>query len=161
MIWEKHSFMAEPLTTCSGKPHVIEGGIFTDERGIIKFVNDFTFEGIRRFYTIHHKDTSIVRAWQAHMLESKYFYVLSGAFQIAWVKIDNWTNPSMELKSENIILFGGKSEILVVPGSYANGFKAMQPDSTLLVFSNMNLEESKKDDYRFNKELWFNWKESE
>jgi dTDP-4-dehydrorhamnose 3,5-epimerase len=148
------------LTINNPKPRIIEGRIFTDERGEIKFVNDFAFEDIKRFYIIKNKDISIIRAWQAHKLESKYFYTLNGSFQIAWVKIDNWANPSMELKSENVILSGGKSQILFIPGGYANGFRALQPDSALLVFSNMNLDESKKDDYRFNNRLWFNWNES-
>ena len=56
------------------KPTIIQGGSYTDDRGTIDFVNDFHFEGVKRFYTITHPDTSIVRAWQGHTSNAKYFY---------------------------------------------------------------------------------------
>jgi len=43
----------------------IEGGIFTDYRGQISHVNDLDMQEIKRFYIIHQKDTSIIRAWHA------------------------------------------------------------------------------------------------
>lgn len=65
-------------------PKIIKGGKFKDERGLIRFVNDFHFENIKRFYLIKHPDTKFVRAYQGHQLESKYFYPVSGSFVIAW-----------------------------------------------------------------------------
>jgi hypothetical protein len=53
-------------------PTIITGGSHTDNRGTISFVNDFKFEGVERFYTIHHPNTKIIRAWQGHTQESKY-----------------------------------------------------------------------------------------
>ena len=49
----------------------IEGGIFTDYRGHISHVNDLDMQEIKRFYIIHQKDTSIIRAWHAHQHEKK------------------------------------------------------------------------------------------
>lgn len=133
---------------------LIKGNTHTDHRGTVRFVNDFTFDGIKRFYTITHPDTSTIRAWQGHKLESKYFYVTKGSFLINWINIDNWEKPSKDLKINTHTLSENQSEILIIPPGHVNGFKALEPDSTMMVFSDMLLEDSKKDDYRFPAEMW-------
>ncbi|HZK07434.1 MAG TPA: hypothetical protein VFC92_04470 [Bacteroidales bacterium] len=133
---------------------IIKGNRHTDARGTIRFVNDFNFEGIKRFYTITHPDTSVIRAWQGHQKETKYFYVVKGSFVINWIKIDDWEQPSKELKVNSQILSDQKSEILMIEPGHTNGFKALEPDSTMIVFSDMSLEDSKNDDYRFLDDHW-------
>ena len=133
---------------------LIKGNSFTDNRGTIRFVNDFHFEGITRFYTITHPDTSVTRAWQGHKIESKYFFVTKGKFLVCWVTIDNWENPAMDLKVNKQILSADDPQILIVPAGNANGFKALELDSTLLVFSDMNLEDSSGDLYRYGSDYW-------
>jgi dTDP-4-dehydrorhamnose 3,5-epimerase len=133
---------------------IIKGNYHTDHRGTIRFVNEFTFEGVKRFYTITHPDTSIIRAWQGHKLETKYFYVTKGSFLINWIEIDNWQNPSKDLKINTHISTDQQSEILIIHPGHVNGFKALEPDSTMIVFSDMSLEESKGDDYRLPVDYW-------
>ena len=133
---------------------LIKGNIHQDHRGIVSFVNDFHFEKVKRFYTITHPDTSTIRAWQGHKLETKYFYITKGSFLINWIKIDNWEHPSKDLKINTHILSDNQCEILIIALGHVNGFKALEPDSTMIVFSDMWLEESKNDDYRFPPEYW-------
>lgn len=101
-----------------------------------------------------------VRAWQGHKIEKKYFYVNGGSFLIAAVKIDNWQNPSPGLKPHVYKLTVHKPQILYVPPGYANGIKPLEQSSMLTVYSNLTLEESKKDDYRFDTSLWFDWEKT-
>lgn len=133
---------------------IIKGGIFIDDRGEVRYINDFRFEAIKRFYVIKHSMVDIIRAWQGHKLESKYFYVTKGSFLINWINIDNWEHPSKDLIINTHILSDTQSEILIIPPGHVNGFKALEPDSTMMVFSDMLLEDSKKDDYRFPVEMW-------
>lgn len=133
---------------------LIKGNSFTDERGTIRFVNDFYFEGIKRFYTVTHPDTSVNRAWQGHKIETKHFFVTKGEFIIYWVNIDNWDNPGKDLRVNKEVLSAGNPQILIIPAGHANGFKALQPDSTLLVYSDLSLEESAADLYRFDTDYW-------
>jgi dTDP-4-dehydrorhamnose 3,5-epimerase-like enzyme len=133
---------------------LIQGSSYTDERGILSFVNDFNFDGIKRFYTFSHPNIDIIRAWQGHKIESKYFFCTKGKFLIAWVEIDNWDNPGKELKVNKKILSEDNPQILVIPPGNANGFKAIEADSKLIGFSNLTLEESKNDDYRFPVNYW-------
>ncbi len=138
-------------------PYLIKGGIYRDKRGVISFVNDFIFDNIKRFYIITHTDSSEVRAWQGHKFESKYFYCLKGKFLVNLVKINDWSNPSMELDVITYNLEAEISQVLYIPPGYANGFKATTKDSQLLVYSDKTTEESKDDDYRYDANYWFNW----
>ena len=135
----------------------IDGGSFTDHRGTIRYVNDFNFEGVKRFYIIKHSDKSVVRAWQGHQYERKWFYVTKGSFCVAWVKIDNWESPSLELKPEYIILKADEPKIVCVPTGYANGLKALEVDSEIIVFSDMSVEESINEKIRYDKDMWMDW----
>jgi hypothetical protein len=58
------------------KPIVIKGGRYTDERGTLRFVNEFAFKDVKRFYFIRHQDIAVIRAWQGHQFE-KNFSILS------------------------------------------------------------------------------------
>lgn len=139
------------------EPQLITGGNFADNRGKIRFVNDFRFEDVKRFYFIKHLDTSVVRAWQGHQFEKKYFYPISGKFAIAWIRIDDFNNPSADLTPEVHILSAENSEILAIPKGYANGLKALEPNSELMIFSDMSLEESLNEKIRYPANKWLDW----
>ena len=139
------------------QPSILKGGIFTDHRGSMRFVNDFRFGDVKRFYFIKHPDTTVVRAWQGHQFEKKYFYPIAGSFLVAWVKIDDFEKPSRDLLPEYHILSTENSEIISVPKGYANGLKALEPNSELLIFSDMDLEESVNEKIRFSADWWLDW----
>jgi dTDP-4-dehydrorhamnose 3,5-epimerase len=139
------------------KPTIIKGGTFSDDRGSMRFVNDFKFTDVKRFYFIKHPNTTFVRAWQAHQFEKKYFYPISGSFVVAWVEIDNFKNPAKNLIPEYHILSANNSEVLSIPNGFANGLKALEPNSEILLFSNMNLEDSLAENIRYPSDWWFNW----
>lgn len=139
------------------KPTIIKGGTFTDNRGSMRFVNGFHFKDVKRFYFIKHLDISIIRAWQGHQVEKKYFYPISGSFVVAWVKIDDFYNPSKYLKAEYHILSATDSEIISVPKGYANGLKALEPNSEIMILSDMHLEESVNEKIRFPADWWLDW----
>jgi len=141
------------------KVKLIAGGQFIDDRGKLNFANGFSFEDVSRFYITTHTDTETIRAWQGHRDEKKFFFVVQGSFVIAWVKIDDWRNPSKDLKAEHIVMKEEDSPVLCLPAGYANGLKALEPNSKVLVFSEFELNRSEKEKIRFDSDLWFNWKE--
>lgn len=136
---------------------VIRGEIFRDERGQISSLNEFHFEGVRRTYIIHHPDASVVRGWHAHQFERKWFYCIKGSFSVALVKVDNWENPSPDLKAEVFHLTAEESRIVCVPAGYANCLKAHEPGSIMLVFSDKVLPEALGDSWRYDKSMWVDW----
>jgi dTDP-4-dehydrorhamnose 3,5-epimerase len=135
----------------------IEGKSFKDSRGTLHCVNEFSLEGIKRFYQIQHSNTSTIRAWQGHKIEHKYFFVPLGSFLIAWVQIDNFENPSTNLVAEHTMLSADKPGVLVIPAGYANGIKAIEAGSLLSIYSNLTLKESEEDRWSFDSSLWMKW----
>lgn len=135
-------------------PKLIEGGNFSDYRGTLSYVNDFSFKDIERFYIISNSDTHPVRAWQGHKLDAKNFYCLSGSFRIHYVKIDNWENPSIDLVIETVILTVSESKMLHIPAGYANAIESLEPDSKLISFSTLPLSNVSEDDVRYDANYW-------
>ena len=140
---------------------VIDGEIFRDQRGQISSLNAFRFPGVERFYFIHHPDTSVIRGWHGHQHEKKWFYCVKGAFTVGLVEIDDWENPSPDLKAQKYHLTEQESKIICVPEGYANCIKASIPGSILLVFSGKMLPEAYSDSWRYDSKLWITWSENE
>ena len=140
---------------------IIDGEIFRDQRGQISSLNAFRFPGVERFYFIHHPDTSVIRGWHGHKFEKKWFYCVKGAFTVGLVEIDDWENPSPELKAQKYHLTEQESKIICVPEGYANCIKASIPGSILLVFSGKTLPEAYSDSWRYDNKLWITWSEDE
>jgi dTDP-4-dehydrorhamnose 3,5-epimerase len=136
---------------------IYDGGAHTDDRGRISFVNDFKFEGVKRFYHIMQPDIKIVRAWQGHRIEHKYFFVPHGKFLLSWVFIDDWHKPSADLKASYTVLSEEEPRVLCIPPGYANGIKALIPGSVLSVYSDLDLATSENDRWSFDQSLWLNW----
>ena len=139
------------------QPAFIPGGNHSDHRGVITFVNDFQLDEVRRFYLIEHADIHIVRAWQGHKKEQKWFYVVSGSFNMVVVQPDNWENPLTDLDVQEFVLSSNSTGVLHIPGGYANGFKALEPNSKIIVFSDFAMEQSSNDNYRFDQSFWYDW----
>lgn len=139
------------------KVTVVEGEIYRDERGQISSLNNFRFEGVNRCYFIHHPDTAVVRGWNGHRFEKKWFYCLKGAFTVALVEVDNWENPSPDLEAEIFELTEQESRIICVPEGYANCIKAREENSVLLVYSGKRLEDATGDNWKYDKNLWVDW----
>lgn len=141
------------------KPLLIKGARHVDERGSITFVNDLDMSVIKRFYTITPASTSVVRAWQGHQKESKWFHALSGKFLVRLIQPDNWVSPSFKMFFLEFILDADDCEVLHIPRGYLNGFKAIEENSSLLIYSDKTLEQSIHDDFRFKPNYWFDWNE--
>ena len=77
---------------------LIEGGLAADDRGIVSFVNDFDFQGVKRFYTVTNHRAGFVRAWHAHRREGKYITVVQGAAIVGAVPLTIGNSPPRILK---------------------------------------------------------------
>ncbi|RED19596.1 dTDP-4-dehydrorhamnose 3,5-epimerase [Flavobacterium cutihirudinis] len=135
-------------------PEVIQGGNFSDQRGTISYVNDFSFNNIERFYIITNSDENPIRAWQGHKLDSKNFYCVSGSFKIHFVKIDSWENPSKDLTIETVEVSEFDSKIVYIPAGYANAVESLEKNSKLISFSTLPLSNVKEDDTRYPVDYW-------
>jgi dTDP-4-dehydrorhamnose 3,5-epimerase-like enzyme len=135
-------------------PQLIKGGIHTDHRGQISFVNDMKFGAIERFYIISNSAEKPLRAWQGHKIDNKYFYCIQGVIKVHYVKIDNWESPSKDLKVESVILSATESKILHIPEGYANAIESLEVGAKLISFSTLPLSRTSEDEVRFESGMW-------
>ena len=139
------------------KATLYQGLTHSDERGVMRFVNEKSSSIYRRFYLIAPANTTVVRAWHGHLKEKKAFFAISGGFTIAVVNPASFEAPAdgeipdfFQLTSEN-------NNLLQVPGGCYTGIKALTSNSTLLVLSDADLVDSKADDYRQPAHRWVDW----
>ena len=138
-------------------PKLIHGGLAVDDRGELRFVNDFDFAGVKRFYIVSNHQASSIRAWHAHRREAKYVTVLHGAAIVGAVEIDDWSAPSRQAKVSRFVLSENQPAVLLIPPGFANGFKTLSAGTKVLFFSTATVEESGDDDVRFDARYWNIW----
>ena len=133
---------------------ILNGGVFADDRGKLRFVNDFDFSNVKRFYQVENHRQGFIRAWHGHVHEGKYVYVPSGTALIGIVPIDDdsATPKKVVLSSEN-------PQVLWIPPNHANGFMNLESDTIVMFFSTSTIEESRGDDIRFKWDKWNIWDE--
>ena len=129
-------------------PKLIKGKIHKDNRGNLSYNNDFDAKAIKRIYIIENHNTLIIRAWQGHKIEQRWFSVVTGIFKISLIKIDNWDNPTKNLKSQEYILSSDTLDILHIPNGYISSIQALEKSSKLLVMADHLLGEI-IDEYRY------------
>lgn len=129
---------------------------FQDNRGLLIYANKFKLSSFQRCYHITHDQTSVIRAWQGHRKEVKAFWVTKGSFLLKWTLIGDFDKPDENLEVKSCILGFEEPKILILPGGFANGFQALEEKSSLMVFSNLSIEKSKEDDYRWDKNYFKN-----
>lgn len=139
------------------RPVLIPGGLATDDRGHVAFVNDFDFAGVRRFYAVQNHRRGFVRAWHAHRREAKFVLAASGSALVCAVRIDDWERPSRSAAVDRFVLSSRSPAVLRIPAGYANGFMSLTDDAVLFFFSTSTLEESRTDDVRFDARTWDPW----
>ena len=138
-------------------PQLINGKLAIDDRGEVGFVNDFSFTGVKRFYTVTNHRSGFVRAWHAHKREAKYVAIMLGAMLVCCVAIDNWEQPSPDLPIHRFVLSDKSPAVLYIPAGYANGFMSLTNKAKAVFFSTATLDESMNDDIRFDAHTWNPW----
>jgi dTDP-4-dehydrorhamnose 3,5-epimerase len=141
-----------PLT-----PTLFKGGLSVDDRGSVSFVNDFTFESVKRFYIIENHRVGYVRAWHAHQYEGKYIFVACGDALVGAVKIDSWQSPSKDAQVKRYVLSSRTPSVLYIPPGYANGAMSLSVPTRIIYFATRSLEEHANDDIRFDARYWDIW----
>ena len=138
------------------EPLLFESKSNSDHRGTVSFTNDLNLSKVVRTYKVTNKQVRTVRAWHGHKIEAKLIKVLEGEFIVSLVQIDDWSKPSkdnevFEYKIDN------NSDIIYIPPGFANGAMNTISNSKIMYFSTLELEDSAKDDYRYESKYWDPW----
>ncbi|KAF2333141.1 WxcM-like domain-containing protein [Flavobacterium daemonense] len=130
------------------EPKLITGNCHSDQRGTLLYNNDFDASLVKRIYIIENKDIQIIRGWQGHQIEQRWFSAILGSFKVQLIQIDNWENPTKELQVYTFIIHAEMLNVLHVPKGYISSIQSLESDSKLLVMADYLLGEI-KDEYRF------------
>ena len=141
------------------KPEIIKGGVAVDDRGSLRFVNDFSFESVKRFYMVENHESGFIRAWHGHAHEAKFVYVVSGSALVVAVPLQLAKVDISIDQCFRTVLSDASPSILKIPGGYYNGFKTLTPGCKVMFFSDATLDQSKSDDLRLpydavNEKIW-------
>jgi dTDP-4-dehydrorhamnose 3,5-epimerase-like enzyme len=129
------------------EPIIIKGNCHTDDRGLLFYNNDFDATLIKRIYIIENKTIDFIRGWQGHQIEQRWFSAISGKFKIELIQIDNWNNPSKNLKTISFVIDSEKLDVIHVPSGYISSIQSLVINSKLLVMADHLLGEI-KDEFR-------------
>ncbi len=135
-------------------PFIIQGAVAVDDRGTVRFVNDFDLSQVKRCYLVDNFSVDMIRAFHGHQREAKYVYVVSGSAIVAAVEMDDVHTPSKTNTVQRFVLSAQKPTVLCIPPGYANGFKPLESGTKIMFFSSAGLKESEGDDYRFPADYW-------
>lgn len=129
-------------------PNIINGNNYQDSRGNLKYNNNFNLAQIKRIYVIENANIQLKRGWQGHKIEQRWFSVMTGEFEMMFLKVDDWKNPSENLKPICFVLNAKNLDILHVPSGYISCIQAKVENAKLLVMSDYNLGEM-EDEFKF------------
>ena len=135
----------------------MRGGVAVDDRGALRFVNDFHFEGVKRFYQVENHRRGFIRAWHGHRREGKYVWVPSGAALVGAVPLDAAAGDLSQVKQ--FVLSDQAPGVLWIPGGHYNGFMSLEENTRLIFFSTASMEETQGDDIRLDYSVWDFWQE--
>jgi len=130
----------------SSASELIQGDIYADARGSLRFCNDFDMGAVKRFYTISNSAECPDRGWIGHKKEVKWFFPLRGKTTIVLEPM-NCSRAETPRRREVLALEADKPCVLKVePG---NWFCIKQDgNSEVMVFSDCRVGEFKDDDFR-------------
>lgn len=129
-------------------PKLFLGGLHSDQRGSLRFNNDFDASAIKRFYVIENQTTDLIRGWQGHKIEQRWFSAMKGCIEIRLIAIDNWENPSKNLEPTIFVLNSEKLDVLHVPSGCITSIQFLEEEGILFVMSDYLLGEI-QDEYRY------------
>jgi dTDP-4-dehydrorhamnose 3,5-epimerase-like enzyme len=129
-------------------PQISKGNSHVDARGIVQFNNDFNALAVKRIYFIENANTAIVRGWQGHKIEQRWFIATNGSFKIGLIAVDNWDAPSHNLEQLEFILTATTLDVLHVPAGYITRIQALEEGSKLMLLADYSMGEI-QDEYRF------------
>lgn len=130
------------------KPSLISGKCHRDSRGILFYNNDFDFTNLKRMYVIENSSKDVIRAWQGHKIEQRWFSAVLGSFKIQLIAVDNWDTPSLTLPKIEFTLHSETLDILHIPAGYISSIQALEEKSKLVVMADYHLGEL-NDEFRY------------
>ncbi|MFZ5845402.1 MAG: dTDP-4-dehydrorhamnose 3,5-epimerase family protein [Patescibacteria group bacterium] len=137
------------------KPYSKTVETYSDDRGV--FVPFWEHPGgsqkpeiyqIKRVYYIYNFGKGVIRGFHLHKREWKYFIIASGAAKFIAL------NPKNPKDLYSFTSSARKSNLIVIPPGFANGWISLEEETILICCSTSTFKESLKDDVRYDPYSW-------
>src|SRR3989344_1770312 len=122
--------------------NIVSGDINVDDRGSVRFVNDFDLSKVKRFYQVENHVVGQVRAWEGSKHGETYVYVPGGSAEVAVVNPDTG-------EIQKFVMSAAKPRVLWIPAGCVSGFKTLEEKTILIFFSSQTEPEHKIDLIQF------------
>ena len=110
----------------------------------IKAASCDELEDMMNFYEQYMASNPVAAPFSEHLNQSIEF------------KIDDWENPTADLTIQSKTIKDVDHSILYVPNGFAFAFKALEPNSQLLVYGDFGIGHAPNDDHVFPVDYFFN-----
>jgi dTDP-4-dehydrorhamnose 3,5-epimerase-like enzyme len=127
---------------------LLKGNNHADSRGTLFYNNAFDATAIKRIYVIENQTTNLVRGWQGHQIEQRWFSAIKGSFKIEIIAVDDWAHPSKELKRDTFVVTAETMDVLHVPAGAVSSIQSLKEGARLLVMADYSFG-ALNDEYRF------------
>jgi dTDP-4-dehydrorhamnose 3,5-epimerase len=127
---------------------IISGSVSVDNRGFIRYVNEFSFDNVKRFYQVGNHNINFVRGWYGHDKEDLHVYVPRGTANFGVVDMSD------EEQKRTYVLSEQRPRILHIPPGYWRAFKMLEQYTCVIFFSNLTLKESQ---HGLKRKQWNEW----
>lgn len=136
-------------------PILLKGNRHSDKRGVLYYNNEINLNEVRRIYFVENIDTALIRGWQGHKIEQRWFSAVQGSFKINAIAIDNWEKPPRDLPLKTFTLNSSTLDVLHIPGGFVTSIQALEGNAKLMAMTDYKMDEI-DDEYRFDSDYFLN-----
>lgn len=108
---------------------------------------------LKRVYVVKNFESGMVRAFHYHKHESKVITCIEGYIKLVLIRLGA-EDSCVPKEVTEYYLKEGDGKSIIIPLNVANGWQSLQPNSSILVFSDKTAQESMKDDVRYPANLY-------
>jgi dTDP-4-dehydrorhamnose 3,5-epimerase-like enzyme len=130
-------------------PYIIQGHLFKDKRGKLFSCNQFDMTRVKRMYSIENINSTYIRGWKGHKIETRWFFATKGSIIINTVLISD-LEKAHHLPAVNIFkLSENNFNVLEVPPGFATSIRQYSNGDRICVLADFKIGVSDDEDLRW------------
>jgi len=130
-------------------PNLIKGDLFKDNRGKLFSCNQFDMSRVKRMYSIENTNSSYIRGWKGHKIETRWFFASKGVVVINTILISDLEKSNFTPIINTFKLNENDLNVLEVPPGYATSIKQLSNGARVCVFADFMLNVSGDENLRW------------
>ena len=130
-------------------PMIIKGDLFKDNRGKLFSCNQFDMSRVKRMYSIENINSTYIRGWKGHKIETRWFFATKGSIIINTISISDLEDSDSFPVVNSFKLNDNNLDVLEVPPGFATSIKQYSNGDRICVYADYHLGVSGDEDLRW------------